>query len=50
MADCVTHIALRGADGHAWVSGISPGPGQYVALRRVGTAWRVVGNHAFALA
>jgi hypothetical protein len=46
----VTHISLEGAEGHAWISGISPGPGQNVSLRRVGSVWRVAGNHAFALA
>jgi hypothetical protein len=46
----VTHIDLGDAKGHAWISGISPGPAQNVSLRRVGTTWRVVGNSAFGLA
>jgi hypothetical protein len=46
----VTHISLNGAEGDAWISGISPGPAQNVSLRRVGRVWRVAGNHAFGLA
>jgi hypothetical protein len=46
----VTHIALHGATGFAWISGISPGPGQRVSLQRVGRAWRVAGNSACGLA
>jgi hypothetical protein len=46
----VTHISLDATDGHAWISGISPGPAQDVALRRVQGSWRVVANHAFGLA
>jgi len=46
----VTHISLKGAEGHAWISGILPGPAQNVSLRRVGRVWRVAGNDAFGLA
>lgn len=46
----VTHISLDAAEGIAWISGIEPGPGQRVTLRRVDDTWRVTGNHSFALA
>jgi hypothetical protein len=46
----VIHISLEASDGHAWISGISPGPLQDVSLQRVGSLWRVVGNHGFGLA
>jgi hypothetical protein len=46
----VTHISLKDSEGHAWISGVSPGPAQDVSLRRVRGAWRVIGNHAFGLA
>jgi hypothetical protein len=46
----ITHISLEAGKGHAWISGISPGPRQDVSLWRVGSLWRVVGNHAFGLA
>jgi hypothetical protein len=45
----VTHISLDDAKGHAWVSGISPGPSQDVSLRRIGGTWWVVDNRAFGL-
>jgi hypothetical protein len=46
----VTHISLNVAEGHAWISGISPGPAENVSMRRVGKTWRVIGNTAFGLA
>jgi hypothetical protein len=47
----VAHISLSGDEGHAWITNVSPGPLEDVSLRRVGTAWRVVGKSgAFGLA
>src|SRR4051794_33498241 len=40
----VAHISLSGDEGHAWIANVSPGPLEDVSLRRVQTAWRVVGK------
>jgi hypothetical protein len=40
----VAHISLSGDEGHAWIANVSPGPLEDVSLRRVETAWRVVGK------
>jgi hypothetical protein len=45
----VTDIDLGASAGEARVSGLEPGPGVAVELRRVRGRWQATGHHAYAL-